>query len=90
MHGEDPNWGRVLSAIGTTQAEFEPDRLNVAHQRHLDLPGRRASATTASKVDLRPRDVHITVDLSAGPHSATIQTTDLTADYVHENSAYSS
>ena len=42
-----------------------------------------------SKVDLRPRDVTITVDLSAGPHATTIRTTDLTAAYVHENSAYS-
>jgi glutamate N-acetyltransferase/amino-acid N-acetyltransferase len=43
-----------------------------------------------SKVDLRPRDVQITVDLAAGPHTATVWTTDLTAEYVHENSAYSS
>ena len=42
-----------------------------------------------TKVDLRPKDVTITVDLSAGPHSAIILTTDLTAAYVHENSAYS-
>jgi glutamate N-acetyltransferase/amino-acid N-acetyltransferase len=40
-------------------------------------------------VDLRPRDVTITLDLSAGPYAATIRTTDLTAAYVHENSAYS-
>ena len=47
------------------------------------------AADDRSKVDLRPRDETITVDLSAGPASATIRTTDLTAAYVHENSAYS-
>jgi glutamate N-acetyltransferase/amino-acid N-acetyltransferase len=86
--GEDPNWGRVLSAVGTTDAVFEPDRLNVAINgiwvcRHGGPGDERA------KVDLKPKDVTITVDLSAGPHSATILTTDLTTEYVHENSAYS-
>jgi glutamate N-acetyltransferase/amino-acid N-acetyltransferase len=86
--GEDPNWGRVLAAVGTTDAAFEPDRLNVAINgvwvcRNGCPGGDRA------KVDLRPRDVTITVDLSAGPHAATIATTDLTTAYVHENSVYS-
>jgi len=86
--GEDPNWGRVLSAVGTTDAVFQPDRLNVAINgvwvcRH-GAPG-----DERSKVDLTPKDVTITVDLSAGPHSAIILTTDLTTAYVHENSAYS-
>jgi glutamate N-acetyltransferase / amino-acid N-acetyltransferase len=86
--GEDPNWGRVLAAVGTTEAIFEPDRLNVAINgvwvcRH------GAAGDERSKVDLTGKDVTITVDLSAGPHSAVILTTDLTAAYVHENSAYS-
>ncbi len=86
--GEDPNWGRVLAAVGTTGAVFEPDRLNVAINgvwvcRH------GAAGDERSKVDLTGKDVTITVDLSAGPHSAVILTTDLTAAYVHENSAYS-
>ena len=86
--GEDPNWGRVLSAVGTTDAVFAPDRLNVAINviwvcRH-GAPG-----DERAKVDLRPKDVTITVDLSSGPHSAIILTTDLTTAYVHENSAYS-
>jgi glutamate N-acetyltransferase / amino-acid N-acetyltransferase len=86
--GEDPNWGRVLAAVGTTDAVFEPDRLNVAINgvwvcRH------GAAGDERSKVDLTGKDVTITVDLSAGPHSAVILTTDLTAAYVHENSAYS-
>lgn len=89
IHGEDPNWGRVLSAVGTTDAVFETERLNVAVNGVWICRG-GAAGDDRSKVDLRPRDVTITVDLSAGPHSATIHTTDLTAAYVHENSAYSS
>ena len=89
LHGEDPNWGRVLSAVGTTDAVFEPDRLNVAINGIWICRG-GAAGDDRAKVDLRPRDVTITVDLSAGPHSATVHTTDLTAEYVHENSAYSS
>jgi glutamate N-acetyltransferase/amino-acid N-acetyltransferase len=89
IHGEDPNWGRVLSAVGTTEAVFEPDRLNVAING-VWVCRNGALGDDRSKVDMRPRDVTITVDLSAGNRSATIHTTDLTADYVHENSAYSS
>jgi len=86
--GNDPNWGRVLAAVGTTDAVFEPDRLNVAINgvwvcRH------GAAGDERAKVDLTGKDVTITVDLSAGRHSAVILTTDLTAAYVHENSAYS-
>lgn len=88
IYGEDPNWGRVLSAVGTTDAVFEPDRLNVAINGIWICRG-GAAGDDRSKVDLTPREVTITVDLSAGPHSATIHTTDLTAAYVHENSAYS-
>jgi glutamate N-acetyltransferase / amino-acid N-acetyltransferase len=86
--GEDPNWGRVLSAVGTTDAVFDPDRLNVA----INGVWVCRSGTTGderSKVDLKPKDVTITVDLSAGPNAAVILTTDLTEAYVHENSAYS-
>ena len=86
--GEDPNWGRVLAAVGTTAAAFEPDRLNVAING-VWVCRNGCAADDRSGVDLRPRDVTITIELSAGPHSATIRTTDLTAQYVHENSAYS-
>ncbi|GAA4101672.1 bifunctional glutamate N-acetyltransferase/amino-acid acetyltransferase ArgJ [Actinomadura miaoliensis] len=88
IHGEDPNWGRVLSAVGTTDAVFEPDHLNVAING-VWVCRNGSFGDDRDKVDLRPRDVTITVDLSAGTHSATVWTTDLTADYVHENSAYS-
>jgi glutamate N-acetyltransferase/amino-acid N-acetyltransferase len=86
--GADPNWGRVLSAIGTTDAVFEPDRLNVAING-VWVCRNGAAGDERSKVDLSGRDVTITADLSAGPHAATILTTDLTTEYVYENSAYS-
>ncbi len=86
--GEDPNWGRVLSAVGTTDAAFDPDRVNVAING-VWVCRNGCAADDRSKVDLSPRDVTITVDLSAGPAAATIRTTDLTTEYVHENSAYS-
>ncbi|MFC6084783.1 bifunctional glutamate N-acetyltransferase/amino-acid acetyltransferase ArgJ [Sphaerisporangium aureirubrum] len=88
IHGEDPNWGRVLSAVGTTDAVFEPGRVNVAING-IWVCRAGAAGDDRAKVDLRPRDVTITIDLSAGTRSATVHTTDLTADYVHENSAYS-
>jgi glutamate N-acetyltransferase / amino-acid N-acetyltransferase len=88
IHGEDPNWGRVLAAVGTTSAVFEPDELSVAINGvwvcKAGAPGEDRSA-----VDLRRREVTIAVELAAGQHAATIKTTDLTAQYVHENSAYS-
>jgi glutamate N-acetyltransferase / amino-acid N-acetyltransferase len=86
--GEDPNWGRILAAVGTTDAVFEPERLNVAING-VWVCRNGCAGDDRSKVDLRPRDVTITVDLSAGPHAVTIRTSDLTAAYVHENSAYS-
>ncbi|MGW0604664.1 bifunctional glutamate N-acetyltransferase/amino-acid acetyltransferase ArgJ [Streptomyces sp. NPDC002640] len=89
IHGEDPNWGRVLSAIGTTGAAFEPDRLNVAINGVWVCKG-GSVGEDRELVDMRYREVHIVADLAAGSETATIWTNDLTADYVHENSAYSS
>ncbi|NEA58984.1 bifunctional glutamate N-acetyltransferase/amino-acid acetyltransferase ArgJ [Streptomyces sp. SID13666] len=89
IHGEDPNWGRVLSAIGTTAAAFEPDRLNVAING-VWVCKDGSVGEDRDLVDMRYREVVITADLSAGSAAATIWTNDLTADYVHENSAYSS
>ena len=88
LAGNDPNWGRVLTAVGTTDAVFDPDRLNVAMNGIWVCRGGSAG-DDRSKVDLSGKDITITVDLSAGPHSAVILTTDLTEAYVHENSAYS-
>ncbi|MET8555175.1 bifunctional glutamate N-acetyltransferase/amino-acid acetyltransferase ArgJ [Streptomyces sp. NPDC004959] len=89
VHGEDPNWGRVLAAIGTTDAAFEPDRLNVAING-VWVCKNGSVGEDRTLVDMRYREVVITADLAAGDASAEIWTNDLTADYVHENSAYSS
>jgi glutamate N-acetyltransferase/amino-acid N-acetyltransferase len=89
LHGEDPNWGRVLSAIGTTKAAFEPDQLNVAING-VWVCKNGGVGDDRALVDMRYREVHIVADLAAGSETATIWTNDLTADYVHENSAYSS
>ncbi|MFG2355350.1 bifunctional glutamate N-acetyltransferase/amino-acid acetyltransferase ArgJ [Streptomyces sp. NPDC048521] len=89
IHGEDPNWGRVLSAIGTTRAVFEPDQLNVAING-VWVCKNGSVGEDRELVDMRYREVHIVADLAAGSETATIWTNDLTADYVHENSAYSS
>jgi glutamate N-acetyltransferase/amino-acid N-acetyltransferase len=86
--GEDPNWGRVLSAVGTTDAEFEPEHLAVA-LNGVWVCRDGAAAEDRAKVDLSAREVTITVDLGAGDDEATVWTNDLTAAYVHENSAYS-
>ncbi|MER7788777.1 bifunctional glutamate N-acetyltransferase/amino-acid acetyltransferase ArgJ [Streptomyces sp. NPDC097640] len=89
IHGEDPNWGRVLSAIGTTSAAFDPDQLNVAIN-DVWVCKNGSVGEDRELVDMRYREVRITADLAAGTESAVIWANDLTADYVHENSAYSS
>jgi glutamate N-acetyltransferase / amino-acid N-acetyltransferase len=89
MFGNDPNWGRILAAVGTTSAAFQPDRVDVAINDVWICKG-GAAAEDRSKVDLSGRDVKITVNLREGEMAATIWTTDLSHAYVHENSAYSS
>ncbi len=89
IHGEDPNWGRVLSAIGTTSAAFDPDKLNVAING-VWVCRNGSVGEDRDLVDMRYREVRITADLAEGTETAVIWANDLTADYVHENSAYSS
>jgi glutamate N-acetyltransferase / amino-acid N-acetyltransferase len=89
VFGNDPNWGRVLAAIGTTGAEFDPYDIDVT------INGVRVCRSgepdePAENVDLTPRVAHVLIDLKVGSATATILTNDLTHDYVHENSAYSS
>jgi glutamate N-acetyltransferase/amino-acid N-acetyltransferase len=89
IFGNDPNWGRVLAAIGTTSAPFDPYDVDVA------INGVRVCSAGApdrprDEVDLTPRAVTVSIDLKIGSASATIYTNDLTHDYVHENSAYAS
>ncbi|MEV0531190.1 bifunctional glutamate N-acetyltransferase/amino-acid acetyltransferase ArgJ [Kitasatospora sp. NPDC050463] len=88
LHGEDPNWGRVLAAIGTTTAAFDPDRLDVAINGVWVCKG-GSVGEDRDLVDMTGREIVITARLNAGEAAATVWTNDLTADYVHENSAYS-
>ncbi|GIF71384.1 bifunctional glutamate N-acetyltransferase/amino-acid acetyltransferase ArgJ [Asanoa siamensis] len=88
LFGNDPNWGRILAAVGTTAAAFDPDQLDVAVNGVWVCKG-GAAAEDRSKVDLSGRDVTVKLDLHAGPATAIIWTNDLSHGYVHENSAYS-
>jgi glutamate N-acetyltransferase / amino-acid N-acetyltransferase len=88
IFGADPNWGRVLAAVGTTSAAFEPDSLDVS-MNGVQVCRAGGVGEDRSLVDLGAREVHVLVDLHAGDETATVWTNDLTHDYVHENSAYS-
>ena len=89
IHGEDPNWGRVLAAIGTTSAQFDPYSIDVSLNGVMVCKN-SAPGDDRSLVNMKDKEVEILIDLKAGNHQATIWTNDLTAEYVHENSSYSS
>ncbi|WP_372734201.1 bifunctional glutamate N-acetyltransferase/amino-acid acetyltransferase ArgJ [Nocardioides sp.] len=89
VFGKDPNWGRVLASIGTTQARFDPADLDVA-MNGVWVCKNSTPAADATSVDLSDREVSVTIDLKSGQERATVWTNDLTHAYVHENSAYSS
>jgi glutamate N-acetyltransferase/amino-acid N-acetyltransferase len=89
IHGQDPNWGRILAALGTSSAEFDADAVDVAINGVWICRSSTAGADR-SEVDMSARRVAIVIDLHAGAEEVTLLTTDLTAEYVHENSAYSS
>jgi glutamate N-acetyltransferase / amino-acid N-acetyltransferase len=88
IFGADPNWGRVLAAVGTTKAVFDPDSLDVA-MNGVQVCRAGGVGEDRSLVDLSGREVHVLIELHAGAETATVWTNDLTHDYVHENSAYS-
>ncbi|HYJ77781.1 MAG TPA: bifunctional glutamate N-acetyltransferase/amino-acid acetyltransferase ArgJ [Actinomycetes bacterium] len=88
LHGEDPNWGRVLAAVGTTDASFEPERLAVA-LNDVWVCRDGMAAEDRNKADLSGREISVVIDLAAGDAEVTVWTNDLTAAYVYENSAYS-
>jgi glutamate N-acetyltransferase/amino-acid N-acetyltransferase len=88
LFGNDPNWGRVLAAIGTTDAAFEADRVDVTINGVTVCRG-GSIGDPREGVDLTGRNIEIDVDLKAGTEEATIWTNDLSIAYVHENSAYS-
>jgi glutamate N-acetyltransferase/amino-acid N-acetyltransferase len=89
VFGNDANWGRVLAAIGTTSAEFDPYDVDVS-MNGVRVCAKGGPDRPREAVDLTPRELLLQLDLHAGPATATILTNDLTHDYVHENSAYSS
>jgi glutamate N-acetyltransferase/amino-acid N-acetyltransferase len=88
VFGSDPNWGRILAAVGMTTAPFDPDQLSVTING-VEVCRDGAAAADRSLVDMSGRAVAITVGLHAGDESATVLTNDLSLAYVHENSAYS-
>ena len=89
IFGNDPNWGRILAAIGTTSAAFDPYDIDVSMNSVL-ISSKGMPAADRSEVDLSGREVVIEIDLHSGEQTATVVTNDLTHAYVEENSAYSS
>ena len=88
MFGEDPNWGRILAAVGTAEATLNSDFIDV-YLNGLQVCKNGAAIKSPEKVDLKERSIQIRVDLKMGSDKATIFTNDLSTQYVHENSAYS-
>jgi glutamate N-acetyltransferase/amino-acid N-acetyltransferase len=89
IFGNDPNWGRILAAIGTSSATFDPYDIDVSMNSVL-ISAKGMPAEDRSEVDLSGREVVIEIDLHSGDQAATVVTNDLTHAYVEENSAYSS
>lgn len=87
--GEDPNWGRILAAIGNSRAKIAADKIDVAINDVLVCKS-GMSCENESKIDLSNRSIKVDVDLNIGTDKATVLTNDLSIKYVHENSAYSS
>jgi glutamate N-acetyltransferase / amino-acid N-acetyltransferase len=88
IFGKDPNWGRILASVGTTDAEFDPANLDVS-LNGVPVCVNSGPGEPPDKVSLEERAVDVLIDLKAGDATATIWTNDLTHAYVHENSAYS-
>jgi glutamate N-acetyltransferase/amino-acid N-acetyltransferase len=89
IYGNDPNWGRILAAVGVTKAEFDPYNIDVAING-VSVSKQGQPDQPREMVDLKPRAVDITINLNSGTRSAAIYTNDLTHEYVTENSEYSS
>jgi len=89
VFGSDPNWGRVVAAVGMAPADLDPERITVSFNGFV-VYREGAGAPGAREVDLSGADIHVVVDLAIGDGQADIRTTDLSHAYVEENSAYSS
>lgn len=88
IFGGDPNWGRVLAAVGTADAHMDPLTIDVS-LNGVQVCSNSGPDADKSRVDFSNRLVEIVIDLKVGEASATVMTNDLSHDYVHENSAYS-
>ena len=88
IFGADPNWGRVLAAVGTAEAEIDPIKIDVV-LNGISVAKNGAADQDKNLVNFDGRLVTIEIELHQGAHAATIYTNDLSHDYVHENSAYS-
>ena len=88
IFGGDPNWGRVLAAVGTANALMDPLTIDV-QLNGVQVCTNSAPEADKTLVSFENREVDILIDLKLGTSSATILTNDLSHDYVHENSAYS-
>jgi len=88
IFGGDPNWGRVLAAVGTANALMDPLTIDVK-LNGVQVCTNSAPDADKTLVSFENREVDILIDLKFGTSSATILTNDLSHDYVHENSAYS-
>jgi glutamate N-acetyltransferase/amino-acid N-acetyltransferase len=88
IFGKDPNWGRILASVGTTDAVFDPADLDVT-LNGVPVCVNSGPGESPDKVSLDERAVEVVIDLKSGDAAATIWTNDLTHAYVHENSAYS-
>jgi glutamate N-acetyltransferase/amino-acid N-acetyltransferase len=90
VFGEDPNWGRAMAALGTSRTPFDPDVVDILFN---GVPVALGSVSTGleeeARAALRRREIEVVVDLHAGTATAAVLTTDLSVQYVHENSAYS-
>ncbi len=89
VFGNDPNWGRILAAVGTTTAEFDPYDIDVSING-VSVSRKGEPDQSRELVDMTPRRVDILISLNAGKKAATVFTSDLTHAYVTENSEYSS
>ncbi|MGJ6123916.1 bifunctional glutamate N-acetyltransferase/amino-acid acetyltransferase ArgJ [Mycolicibacterium sp. Y3] len=89
LFGSDPNWGRVLAAVGIAPVKLDPQRISVSFNGYpVCIDG--AGAPGAREADLSGADIEVVIDLAVGTDTASVRTTDLSHGYVEENSAYSS
>ncbi|CAB4833594.1 unannotated protein [freshwater metagenome] len=87
LFGGDPNWGRILAAVGTADADFDPLIIDVTLNGVM-VARDSALGEDRNLVDLSEKNISIVIDLKIGSERATVLTNDLSHDYVHENSAY--